>query len=100
MDKSKHLAALDYEKPKFPFALRKWKKGDLFYPLGMRGKKKLSDFSLTEKFSSFEKENIWLLCSQGEIVWVVGHRMDERFKLVEPKAKKFTLSSEILIEPF
>lgn len=95
LDKSKHLAALDYEKLKFPLALRKWKKGDLFYPLGMRGKKKLSDFFIDEKFSLFEKENTWLLCSQGEIVWVVGHRMDERFKLVEPSQKVYLVKRNI-----
>ena len=95
LDKSKHLAALDYEKLKFPLALRKWKKGDIFYPLGMRGKKKLSDFFIDEKFSLFEKENIWLLCSQGEIVWVVGHRMDERFKLVEPSQKVYLVKRNI-----
>ena len=95
LDKSKHLAALDYEKLKFPLALRKWKKGDIFYPLGMRGKKKLSDFFIDEKFSLFEKENTWLLCSQGEIVWVVGHRMDERFKLVEPSQKVYLVKRNI-----
>ena len=66
-------------KLKFPLVIRKWKKGDFFYPFGMNGKKKLSDFFKDEKFSLPEKEHTWLLCSGKEIVWIINHRADNRF---------------------
>jgi len=83
------IAALNYDRLAFPLVLRKWKSGDVFQPLGMRGKKKLSDFFIDTKLSIFEKRNTWVLCSATEIVWVVGHRIDERFKLVENGQKVY-----------
>ncbi len=72
---------LDKDKLNFPLVLRKWGKGDYFYPFGMRGKKKLSKFFKDEKMDVISKEKQWLLCSDKEIVWVVGKRADERFKV-------------------
>ena len=89
ISKSSFVAALDFEQLTFPLELRHWQKGDVFHPIGMRGKKKLSDFFIDKKMSLFEKENTWLLCSANKIVWVVGHRMDERFKLVENSQKVY-----------
>ena len=83
------VAALDYDKLTFPLELRKWKEGDVFQPLGLKGKKKLSDFFIDQKKNIFEKENTWLLCSNDQIVWVVGSRIDERFKLVEKTQKVY-----------
>ena len=67
---------------KFPLFVRKWQEGDYFYPLGMSGqKKKVSKYFKDEKMSLSEKENTWLLCSGNDIVWIIGMRADERFKV-------------------
>ena len=87
---SPNLAALDYDKLTFPLTTRKWKEGDWFYPLGMKGKKKLSDFFIDNKLSLNQKENTWLLTSADNIVWVIGMRIDNRFKVTD-KTKKIYL---------
>ena len=76
-----NIASIDISVLNFPLYLRRWKKGDRFMPLGMKNFKKLSDFFRDIKLSEFDKENIWLLCSDEDIVWIVGHRIDERFKI-------------------
>ncbi|MFQ3332774.1 MAG: tRNA(Ile)-lysidine synthase [Thalassomonas sp.] len=81
------IAKLDFEKLKFPLTLRKWQEGDKFMPLGMKKFKKLSDFFIDIKFSILDKQEQWLLCSGDDIVWVVGCRIDERYKL-ETDTKK------------
>lgn len=74
---------VDSKLVKFPLTLRKWNEGDYFYPFGMKGKKKVSKFFKDEKFSLAEKEQTWLLCSNNEIIWIIGERMDDRFKITE-----------------
>ena len=73
---------VDYEKLHFPLTLRRWEEGDQFQPLGMNGKsKKISKFFKDEKLSLLDKENTWLLCSNDNVVWIIGLRQDERFKI-------------------
>ncbi len=73
---------VDEDKLWYPLVLRRWKEGDVFQPFGMEGKsKKVSKFFKDEKLSLIEKEKAWLLCSDNEIVWIVGIRQDERFKI-------------------
>ncbi|XOD66809.1 MAG: tRNA lysidine(34) synthetase TilS [Flavobacteriales bacterium Tduv] len=77
-------ASIDLDKVKLPLYLRIWKKGDYFYPFGMKTTKKLSKYFKDEKFSLLEKEQVWLLVNgDGAIIWIVGRRLDERFKVVE-----------------
>lgn len=80
----------------FPLTIRRWEEGDYFYPLGMKGRKKLSKYFKDEKLSLVEKENVWVLCSNGDIVWVMGYRADERFKVTTTSKEmtRFTLSYE------
>ena len=87
IETSSDKAQLDKDKIQFPLMLRKWKQGDRFTPLGMKGSKLISDFFADQKISNYEKDNIWLLVSANEIVWVVGFRISEHFK-VTPKTKK------------
>jgi len=70
---------LDTDTLTFPLLVRKWQEGDSFYPNGMQGKKKLSKFFKDEKYSLLQKENTWLLCSENQIVWIIGKRQDRRF---------------------
>jgi len=81
IDKNPKIAFLDIEKLNFPLILRKWKFGDYFFPLGMKNKKLVSDFLINIKINIIEKENIFVLTSNNEIIWIVGLRIDDRFKL-------------------
>lgn len=80
-NQGQNVVFLDKEKLNFPLVLRNWEKGDYFYPFGMQGKKKLSKFFKDEKMDLFSKEKQWLLCSDNKIIWVVGKRADERFRV-------------------
>ena len=92
---NKSLALLDLEKLSFPLILRKWQQGDKFKPLGMNNFQKISDFFNNNKFSSFDKQNTWLLCtSKNEIVWIVNHRIDNRFKITGNTKKVLNLQFE------
>lgn len=84
-------ASLDFKKLKFPLKLRHWQKGDGFIPLGMKNRKKLSDFFIDEKFSIFQKESAWVLCSSDDIIWIVGHRIDERYKIRKDTERVYSI---------
>ena len=84
---------VDADKLNFPLVLRRWQEGDSFYPIGMGGKsKKVSKFFKDEKLSLIEKENTWLLCSDNQIVWIVGMRQDERFKINKPTPNQLQIT--------
>ena len=78
-DVNSNCIFVDENKLKFPLTIRKWREGDYFYPSGMNGKKKLSKYFKDEKYSLLDKENQWLLCSEDQIIWVIGKRADDRF---------------------
>lgn len=72
---------LNADKVQGKLKLRKWKEGDWFIPFGMNGKQKLSDYFINNKFSLEEKESTWLLCDNEKVIWIVGHRSDNRYKV-------------------
>lgn len=75
----------------FPLTLRAWQEGDYFYPLGMKGRKKLSDFFIGQKIALHQKNEIPLLVNgNGDVIWVGGYRPDERYK-VNNNTKKVTI---------
>ncbi len=78
---------VDEDALQFPLEIRKWQEGDWFYPFGMSGSKKLSKFFKDEKFSLIDKSQTWLLCSDSQIVWVIGKRQDDRFKISDKTTK-------------
>jgi tRNA(Ile)-lysidine synthase len=82
-DNTQNVIFVDKNTLNYPLTLRKWNNGDYFYPIGLKGKKKLAKFFKDEKTSVFSKEEQWLLCSEDKIVWVIGKRADERFKVEE-----------------
>lgn len=88
--KDKNTAFLDADKIQFPLTLRKWKAGDSFIPFGMKGRKKISDYLTDRKFSLLDKDNVYVLCSGEKIIWVVGERSDNRFRIDE-KTKEVLL---------
>jgi tRNA(Ile)-lysidine synthase len=79
-NQNKNIIFVEESKLQFPLIIRKWNEGDFFYPAGMQGKKKVSKYFKDEKFTLFQKQQAFILESNNKIVWIIGHRADERFK--------------------
>lgn len=78
-----NILFIDSSLVEFPLIIRRWIPGDFFQPFGMKGFKKLSDFFIDQKISKTEKENTWILESSNRIVWLIGQRLDDRFKITK-----------------
>ncbi len=88
-----HVAALDHDRLRFPLQLRPWQAGDWFCPLGMEHRKKLSDFLIDQKVPRHRKASVYVLTSGENIVWVVGWRIDHRFRVTDQTQKVYEISS-------
>jgi tRNA(Ile)-lysidine synthase len=99
VEKSPTTGTFDYDRLHFPLVLRKWKHGDRFVPFGMRGSKKISDYFTDNKISMNDKEKIWILCSGDDIIWVVGRRTDNRFRIDKATKNAFIINfSDFFVE--
>lgn len=87
LDRSPENALLDAGMLEYPLLVRNWEQGDKFRPLGMRQFKKVSDFLIDTKVPLILKDRVKVLCSAGEIVWLIGHRIDDRYKITEATKK-------------
>ena len=90
--KEKNVANLDRDKLTFPLTIRKWEHGDYFYPFGMNKKQKLSKFFINSKFSIADKESAYVLCSDNKIIWIIGHRIDNRFRITDKTKNVYTIT--------
>lgn len=82
-ENNKNSAYFDAAKLTYPLTLKHWKQGDWFVPFGMKGKKKLSDYFSDHKYDLIQKQEVWVLCSGNDIIWLVGERSDNRFRVDE-----------------
>jgi tRNA(Ile)-lysidine synthase len=94
---NKEVAALDRAQLRFPLVVRKWQSGDVFYPLGMQKRKKLSDFLIDNKVPVPLKEQVWVVTSSGKIVWILGYRIDDRFKVTVSTALVYEIQIKTLL---
>ena len=91
-----HIAQIDADRLQFPLTLRRWQEGDWFVPFGMTGRKKVSDFLVDTKVSVAEKQRQFVLVSGGEIAWLVGRRIDDRYRLTPETENVLRITKEIV----
>lgn len=90
LQKAPYVAQVDAERLQFPLVLRSWHQGDSFRPLGLQGKKKVSDFFIGQKLPVTEKAKIPILFNgNGDIIWIVGMRLDDRYKVTANTKKVY-----------
>ena len=97
--RDRNTACLDYDTIPFPLTIRHWLHGDYFYPLGMDQIKKLSDFFVDQKVPVPEKERIWILATGRKIVWIMGHRIDNRFRITDQTKRVLLLRFQTDVAP-
>ena len=95
---NKEIAALNRARLEFPLIVRKWQSGDVFYPLGMQQRKKVSDFFIDNKVPVPLKAQTWVVTSNGKIVWILGYRIDDRFKITADTQQVYEIRSKIFSE--
>jgi tRNA(Ile)-lysidine synthase len=93
LNRAEGVAQLDMDKLEFPLKIRKWQEGDRFVPLGMSGTKLVSDYFIDNKISRFDKERIWLLLSGNDIVWIIGHRISDKYKISSGTKRVLTITT-------
>lgn len=93
---AEHIAQIDADLLQYPLKLRRWQEGDWFIPFGMTGKKKISDFLTDKKLSPIDKERQFVLISGEDIVWVVGRRIDDRYRLTNQTDNVLKIVKEII----
>ncbi|MCU0455170.1 MAG: tRNA lysidine(34) synthetase TilS [Bacteroidales bacterium] len=86
-------ACLDFNRIVFPVVIRKWEPGDYFHPFGMNGKKKLSDYFIDRKFSRLRKEKTLVMETDGKIAWIIGERIDNRFRISSTTKKALIITA-------
>ncbi len=91
LKRKNNILTVDASLISFPLTVRNWQEGDFFRPFGMKGKKKLSDFLTDQKLNLFEKQKVKVLCTKDDIVWVIGMRPDDRFKVSDNTRKIYTV---------
>ena len=95
-DVPEQVALLDADLLRYPLRLRRWREGDTFIPFGMEGRKKVSDYLIDRKVSLPEKQRQFVLLSGDEIVWLVGRRIDDRYRLTDRTENVLRITKEII----
>jgi tRNA(Ile)-lysidine synthase len=96
LDQGDNVALLDADKLRFPLRIRRWREGDWFVPLGMSGRKKISDYLIDKKLSLVQKSRQFVLLSGDDIVWVVGRRLDDRYCITKSTENVLKITRERL----
>ena len=87
MSSNRNIEFIDHDKLNYPLELRLWQPGDRMIPLGMKGKKKVSDILVDQKIPLKDKRSYYVLCSGDKIIWLVGLKLDDRFKISDESKK-------------